>query len=457
MSVPFHPFRPFDCWGRRRAANRFVPAMLADYAVPPMPALPQQLLPNPGLDDPAAWTAAAGWSLDGEGATKTAGNFARLTPLGLSLPPSATDLVLTFDVINQTSLTTTGGTGGCRALVSVNGSSPNTSNANKYLGWLDNYQTVPQVSHVRNRTAAQVMLQIDGGNLWGGTIANPMLYDVSYARDLPTITWIPVGQSNEEGFGNGRVIKLLDQWHPNIWMCPSENYVQYGAIKHALTVAQEPLVHNGSPGHKVGKGMPAARRLVSLTNGAIRVVIIPVAKSGVGMLSANAQGGWNPDTTMTGAANRYATMIAAYNAAVAQIPNHIGTIMSWSGNEADLQVANWQTQLPAMWRKFADRARADMGQPNMPIIISGPVIPDPTNKPPLALMQRSFAEDSGSPNAIPGVYYFDGPEGQAHINGVSDVTGATDLVHFTSAANRRRGDMAGQIAYGIGQARGWWT
>ena len=42
----------------RQSAAPFVPTMLAEYTaatMPVMPALPPQLLPNPAMDDPAAW------------------------------------------------------------------------------------------------------------------------------------------------------------------------------------------------------------------------------------------------------------------------------------------------------------------------------------------------------------------------------------------------------------------
>ena len=44
---------PYEGYGSE--VEPFVPAMLEQYVVPPMPALPPQLLPNPAMDDPAAW------------------------------------------------------------------------------------------------------------------------------------------------------------------------------------------------------------------------------------------------------------------------------------------------------------------------------------------------------------------------------------------------------------------
>ena len=57
---------PYEGYGSE--VEPFVPEMLDTYVVPDMPSLPPQLLPNPALDDPAAWTLGAGWmSLRGLG------------------------------------------------------------------------------------------------------------------------------------------------------------------------------------------------------------------------------------------------------------------------------------------------------------------------------------------------------------------------------------------------------
>ena len=44
---------PYEGYGSE--VEPFVPEMLDTYVVPDMPALPPQLLPNPAMDDPAAW------------------------------------------------------------------------------------------------------------------------------------------------------------------------------------------------------------------------------------------------------------------------------------------------------------------------------------------------------------------------------------------------------------------
>lgn len=440
MSVPFHPFRPFDCWGRRRAANRFVPAMLADYAVPPMPALPQQLLPNPGLDDPAAWTVAGGWSLAGAGATHTPNiAWSRLTPLGLALPAAATDLVFAFEVPAQT---TASATLGPRGLIVGN-----TSTNNQYLGWIAPHNVIgPRVSHIRGRTAAQTNFQIEGGYQWGGSIDNIGLYDVSASRDKPTIVLQGAGQSNIEIFGEGPVIPALDRWHPDIWVCSPVNYSYYGATKDILTVAQEPLCHNGNQSHKAGGLMAAARRIVSLTGGAVRVVIVPCAKTATALIGADAP--WNPDTTQTDANLRlYARLIATTQAAISQISNLLGVCLLWSQGEAD---GNNMAQYPAAFAAFMQRLRTDLNRPDLPAVVMGAVIPNPAAPSNIVTTQRTLDQDSGSPNAVSGVRYFDGPIGQQWIN-------TSDAVHYTVPAQRVRFDYAGQLVYGIGQARGWWT
>ena len=440
---------PYEGYGSE--VEPFVPEMLDTYVVPDMPSPPPQLLPNPAMDDPAAWVVANGWTLNGDGtathATAT-GQYSRIAIPNADMG-DATDVVLTFDIPAQTS---NNFTLGVRArLLSTPG---NTSNNQLWNGLYTRSgdagpSTRAQVSHVWNRVPGQTQLVLEAGNNWAGTIANPRLYDVSSARDLPTVVIVVAGQSNAEAYGAALADPTLDAWHPNLWMCPPNGYGGgvYGAKANTVTVAQEPLLHNLSPGHRAGFAMPAAKRLVSLADGGIRVVIVPVAKSGTGMIGSDAP--WNPDSTATGDNARYDIMVSTYLAARSQITNHIGTIMLWSGNEYDMQVANGVGLLPAAWANFAARARADMGVPDMPIIISGPVYPqdDPLN--PLIAVQRTLDEDSGSPNAIAGVTYLDGPMGTQWVN-------VGDTVHWSTPANRIRGDFAGQWAYRIGRQRGWW-
>ena len=59
-------------------------------------------------------------------------------------------------------------------------------------------------------------------------------------------------------------------------------------------------------------------------------------------------------------------------------------------------------------------------------------------------LARWIAED-----AIAGVTYLDGPMGTQWVN-------PGDTVHWSTPANRIRGDFAGQHIYAIGRARGWW-
>lgn len=233
-------------------------------------------------------------------------------------------------------------------------------------------------------------------------------------------------------------------------MCPPNGYAGgiYGAKANTVTVAQEPLVHNQSPGHRVGPAMAAARRLVSLTGGAVRVVIVPVAKSGTGMVGPDAP--WNPTSTATGDNDRYSIMVDTYAAALTQIGNHVGTIQFWSGNEYDMQLPTGPAQIPAAFAGFVSSARTDLGMPDMPVVISGPVYPTDSPPNPLIVIQRTLAEGSGSPNAITGVYYLDGPQGPEWTN-------TTDTVHWNTEANRIRGDFEGQWAYRIGQLKSWWT
>ena len=441
---------PYEGYGSE--VEPFVPEMLDTYVVPDMPSLPPQLLPNPAMDDPAAWVVANGWTLNGDGTAThntATGQYSRIAIPNADMG-DATDVVLTFDIPAQTS---NNWSLGVRARLL---STPaNTSNDGMWNGLITRSgdagpSTRAQVSHVWNRVPGQTQLVLEAGNSWAGTIANPRLYDVSSARDLPTVVIVVAGQSNAEAYGAALADATLDAWHPNLWMCPPNGYGGgvYGAKANTVTVAQEPLLHNLSPGHRVGFAMPAAKRLVSLAAGGIRVVIVPVAKSGTGMIGSDAP--WNPDSTATGDNARYDIMVNTYLAARSQITNHIGTIMLWSGNEYDMQVANGVGLLPAAWANFAARARADMGVPDMPIIISGPVYPqdDPLN--PLIAVQRTLDEDSGSPNAIAGVTYLDGPMGAQWVN-------PGDTVHWSTAANRIRGDFAGQWIYAIGRDRGWWA
>ena len=424
----------------------FVPQMLATYAVPAMPALPPQLLPDPGLTTPAAWSLHASWSVSGNALTHTATAFGRATAVGVDAG-SGTDYVMPYEVFDQTSGSMTLGARGVVYEPGAANANRNVSTDNLYRGWVAPHNVRPHLAHIYGRTLAQVQFQFDGGNTWAGSIRNPGLYDVTAIRSLPTLVLVVAGQSNAEGYGEGDVSASLDPWHPNIWMCPPINYSYYGAKANVATVALDPLIHNGSPGQKVGPAMAMARRLVSLTGGAIRVVIVPVAKTGTTLVGTDAH--WNPDTTLTGAENRlFDRAVATTNAAIAQITNHIGTMMFWSQGEADWQ--NYATY-PAAFANFCDRFKTATSIIDMPVIIAGGVIADTGSPGALVTMQRTLDKASGSPNSLPYVTYFDGPTGAANIN-------VGDTVHFNTPAQRVRGDYAGQLAYNEGKnGRTWWV
>ncbi|WP_220269896.1 sialate O-acetylesterase [Paracoccus lutimaris] len=391
---------------------------------------------------------AGGWSLAGAGATHSlgTGQYSKMTALGLTIPTEATDLVMTFEIITQTSANFTLG---ARAQLVGNGSNTGAWNGLHIRGGDTQPSTRMQVSYLRNRTPSQNTLLIESGNQWAGTIRNVQLYDVSASRHKPTVILIIKAQSNGEGFGLEVADPIKDGWHPDIWMCPPNSYGSglYGAKALTLSVAQEPLVHSLNPGHRVGPAMSMARQIVALTKGAVRVVIVPVSRSGTGLLGADAP--WNPDTTATGDLRRYPIMVSTYQAALSQIENHVGTIGVWAGNEADLNKADWQAQLPAAFRNMVSRTRADLAVPDLPELILGPAEYSGAGYALLAQMQATFDADSGHANAIPGVKYLPGPQGPGHNN-------AGDAVHWTTEANRIRGDNAGQWAYLIGRARGWW-
>ena len=424
----------------------FVPEMLDTYVVPDMPSLPPQMLPNPALDDPAAWTLGAGWTLDGDGASHAAGSFGRLTALNVD-PGTGTDYVMPYEVFDQTSASTTQGARGAVNEPGATNANRNRSTDNLYRGWISPHNVVPHLAHIHDRTLAQTQFQIDGGNIWAGSVRNPGLYDVTTIRSLPTLVLVVAGQSNAEGYGQGDVSVSLDPWHPNIWMCPPISYTYYGAKANIATVALDPLIHNGSPGQKVGPAMAMARRLVSLTGGAIRVVIVPVAKTGTTLVGTDAL--WDPDTTLTGAENRlFDRAVATTNAAIAQITNHIGTMMFWSQGEADWQ--NYATY-PAAFANFCARFKTATGITDMPVVIAGGVIADTGSPGALVTMQRTLDKASGHANSLPYVTYFDGPTGTANVN-------AGDTVHFNTPAQRVRGDYAGQLAYNEGKnGRTWWV
>ena len=435
---------PYEGYGSE--VEPFVPEMLSAYTVPDVPALPPQLLPDPTLSNPAAWSLQASWSLSGNALTHAATAFGRATAVGVNAG-SGTDYVMPYEVFDQTSASTTQGARGVVNEPGATNANRNRSTDALYRGWISPHNVVPHLAHIYGRTLAQTQFQIDGGNVWAGSIRNPGLYDVTTIRSLPTLVLVVAGQSNAEGYGEGDVSVALDPWHPNIWMCPPISYSYYGAQANIATVALDPLVHNGSPGQKVGPAMAMARRLVSLTGGAIRVVIVPVAKTGTTLVGADAH--WSPDTTLTGAENRlFERAVATTLAAIGQITNRIGTMMLWSQGEAD-----WKdyATYPAAFANFCARFKSATGITDMPVIIAGGVIADAGSPGALVTMQRTLDKASGSPNSLPYVTYFDGPTGAANIN-------VGDTVHFNTPAQRIRGDYAGQLAYVEGMTgRSWWV
>ena len=441
---------PYEGYGSE--VEPFVPEMLDTYVVPDMPPLPPQLLLDTTFENAAMWSLHSSWAITGvpggRALTHTAGAFGRATAAGAAFNAgSGTDYVMPYEVFDQTSASMTQGARGVVNEPGATNANRNMSTDGLYRGWISPHNVVPHLAHIYGRTLAQTQFQIDGGNVWAGSVRNPGLYDVTTIRSLPTLVLVVAGQSNAEGYGEGDVSVSLDPWHPNIWMCPPINYSYYGAKANIATVALDPLIHNGSPGQKVGPAMAMARRLVSLTGGAIRVVIVPVAKTGTTLVGTNAQ--WDPDTTLTGAENRlFDRAVATTNAAIAQITNHIGTMMFWSQGEADWQ--NYATY-PAAFANFCARFKTATGITDMPVIIAGGVIADTGSPGALVTMQRTLDKASGHANSLPYVTYFDGPTGTANIN-------VGDTVHFNTPAQRVRGDYAGQLAYNEGKnGRTWWV
>lgn len=267
------------------------------------------------------------------------------------------------------------------------------------------------------------------------TISKLGLFDITGVSTLPVHILMVAGQSNAIGFGAERPDPAKDNWHPRVWDLPANTHSLLSADSTQLNVANEPVQFYETATYKVSPALAAARRIAEAhTNH--RVLIIPVAKGGTNLVAANAF--WNPNTTLTGVNNRlYDKLVSRYDAAIAllgSIPVASVSLM-WSQGEADgSNIAAYN----GSFNSFRTQLMTDLSLSELPTVIMGATIPDPQNTPTLNATQAKLDQDSGDADAISDVVYFD-------LAGTEWTNGGGDTIHFSSEAQRIRGDYAGQL------------
>lgn len=250
---------------------------------------------------------------------------------------------------------------------------------------------------------------------------------------MPVHIVLCAGQSNMVGFGTEGSDPEKDNWHPRIWDMPGGDFAKRASVSHKINVANEPTQYSEIEAEKVSPAMACARRIVAAHPNE-RVLLVPMAKGGTALIGADAE--WNPDTTEPDTLRQmYTRLVSRYNAAITALAGASVASVSliWSQGEADGTAVGYESAFATM----RSRLMTDIGVTEMPTIILGRTIPDPINAPDLVAVQQKLDQDSGDAAAIGDVVYFD-------LAG-SQWTNAGDDIHFTSEAQRIRGDYAGQL------------
>lgn len=285
-------------------------------------------------------------------------------------------------------------------------------------------------------------IDFEAGRFWEGTVRAMGLFDVTDIDDMPVHIVIAAGQSNIVGFGTEGMDLDKDQWHPRIWNLPGSRYQQWSADDTTLDIANDPLQHQGIVNNQVGCAMAAARRIVDAFPNH-RVVILPVGRTGTGLIATDAA--WNPNTTgsldlFTFTKDRYNALLTALGSVTVA-----STSLMWSQGEADGADSGY----PAAFAALRSQWMTDLSLTELPTVILGRTIEDPANPDGLVAIQQKLDQDSGDAEAINDVVYFD-LAGSEWVN-------VGDAIHFNAEGQRIRGDYAGQLlAHRLANSVGDW-
>ena len=284
-------------------------------------------------------------------------------------------------------------------------------------------------------SSGDTTLRFLGGNTWTGAITQAGLFDITDIDDLPVHIVMVAGQSNAIGFGTDGMDPEKDNWHPRIWCMPGGDWENWAADDATLDLANDPIQFQEVVNNQVSPAMAAARRIVS-AHPNHRVVLVPMAKGSTDLIAADAY--WNPNTTRTDANQKmFQRLKDRYTAAVAALSGvTIASVsLMWSQGEADtISGNNYEVAFAA----FRSQLMTDLSLSELPTVILGRTIPDPASPSDLVAAQQNLDQDSGNAAAISDVVYFD-------LAGASFANPSPDDVHFTTEAQRIRGDYAGQL------------
>lgn len=255
----------------------------------------------------------------------------------------------------------------------------------------------------------------------------------SDAADLGYDLVLLLGQSNMQGAG-GAPLPLLDVAHPRVY-----SFARVGANASAVVQAVDPLQHpNGNSNGSVGPGMPFARWQVDLLPGNRRILLVPAAYSGAGIVNGNDAHRWDPSASFAAAGignSLYESAIAQASAALAAAgPGSRITAAIWAGGEADINAdpAAWQ----AAFEQIIDGLRSRLAVPSLPFIVGG-MVPEYAAGGPIDLVQQA------TPTRKPFTAYVAGPTGYLYSG---DGLG----VHYTAAGAR---ELGRRLVAGLAAAR----
>lgn len=395
-------------------------------AGPPPPdtkTVPAGLLPTDAADflDPTPWTIGNQWTVAPGAITAPAvSGPSFVTTPELTIPPG--DIWAAYTIRGATA-----GTAGIQIFGNPGGFI-NTRFVNKV--------TAQHVARFSSIGHGKARLLANGG--FDGTVEDFQLVDMTATLANPADIYIAAGQSLIAADTSGGPIDPdQDFWVPRCLYVPSFANNTYGSKVDELHACVAPLQMN-TVSQGVSPATTFARGLEAATPTGRNVVILACAQGGTALVGNNAA--WNPDATGVNAGPApdggalYANMIARANAALAMNPGNRLKGMLWGQGESDRN-ATMDQSYPAAFRAMLDRARADLSEPNLPVILLGPEPDDPNPVQPLFIQtQMGLDAASGGADAIPHVHVVARPSGYL----------SSDGTHPTSEGHRIAGRLAAQ-------------
>lgn len=226
-----------------------------------------------------------------------------------------------------------------------------------------------------------------------------------------------MGQSNMQGDSGGATSSIIDVTNPKVY-----TYNMTGSNVNTIALANDPLGHNLSGGAIVGPGMSFARWYEGCIPGNRRVLLVPTAYNGSGLITGSPQwtagtGGLYSDAVAQALAAKTAAGANARFAAALWIQGETDAIASISGS-------SYQTALLAL----IGNLRTALSTPNLPFVI-GSMTPEFM----ASYSAPTKAAIDAAHKAIPGLLTY-----TAFVQGPSGM-GRGDNLHYSPAGHREMG------------------